>query len=146
MTGLRRLTLAPFLRRDHQSENTMRVLFIGEEPESVDFGDPALPAGLTAEKIRAGIDRAMSEMKRRGWDAQLCLVQPDGSARATVERALSDQNFDCVVIGGGIRIPPKRLLLFESLINTIHRTAPDAAIAFNTSPENTAAAAARWLG
>lgn len=88
----------------------------------------------------------MSGMKARGWDAQLCLVQPDASARATVERTLSDQDFDCVVIGGGIRIPSRSLLLFESLVNAIHRTAPDAAIAFNTSPENTATATARWLG
>jgi hypothetical protein len=110
------------------------------------FQRPALPPGLTAEKIHAGIDLAMSGMKARGWDAQLCLVQPDASARATVARTLSDQDFDCVVIGGGIRIPSRSLLLFESLVNAIHRTAPDAAIAFNTSPENTATAAARWLG
>lgn len=123
----------------------MRVLFIGEEPESVDFNDPALPPGLTAEKIQAGIDLAMDDMKERGWDAQLCLVQPDGSAAATVERTLSGQGFDCVVIGGGIRIPPKSLLMFEALVNAIRKAAPDAAIAFNTSPENTATAAARWL-
>jgi hypothetical protein len=110
------------------------------------FQRPALPPGLTAEKIHAGIDLAMSGMKARGWDAQLRLVQPDASARATVARTLSDQDFDCVVIGGGIRIPSRSLLLFESLVNAIHRTAPDAAIAFNTSPENTATAAARWLG
>ena len=123
----------------------MRVLFIGEEPESVDFNDPALPPGLTAEKIQAGIDLAMDDMKGRGWDAQLCLVQPDGSATATVEQSLSEQGFDCVVIGGGIRIPPKSLLMFEALVNVIRKAAPDAAIAFNTSPENTATAAARWL-
>jgi hypothetical protein len=28
----------------------MRVLFIGEEPESVDFNAPALPPRLTAER------------------------------------------------------------------------------------------------
>lgn len=123
----------------------MRVLFIGEEPESVDFNDPALPPGLTAEKIQAGIDLAMREMKERGWDAQLCPIQPDGSATVTVEQALSGQDFDCVVIGGGIRIPPKSLLLFEALINAIHKAAPNAAIAFNTSPENTTTAAGRWL-
>jgi hypothetical protein len=49
------------------------------------------------------------------------------------------------VIGGGIRIPPKSLLLFEALINTVHKCAPHAFIAFNTRPEDTADAAARWL-
>jgi hypothetical protein len=50
-----------------------------------------------------------------------------------------------VVIGGGLRIPPKSLLLFEQLVNAVHRAAPNAAIAFNTSPPDTADAAARWI-
>jgi hypothetical protein len=50
-----------------------------------------------------------------------------------------------VVIGGGIRIPPKSLLLFEILINAVHKSAPSASIAFNTRPQDTADVAARWL-
>jgi hypothetical protein len=50
-----------------------------------------------------------------------------------------------VVIGGGIRIPPKSLLLLEAVINAVHRAAPNAFIAFNTRPEDSADAAARWL-
>jgi hypothetical protein len=49
------------------------------------------------------------------------------------------------VIGGGVRIPPKNLLLLEVLINAVHKAAPGAAIAFNTRPEDSADAAARWL-
>ena len=49
------------------------------------------------------------------------------------------------MIGGGIRVPPKSLLLLEALINAVHRAAPSAPIAFNTRPEDTADAAARWL-
>jgi aryl-alcohol dehydrogenase-like predicted oxidoreductase len=30
-------------------------------------------------------------------------------------------------------------------VNAVHRAAPNAAIAFNTRPEDTAEAAARWL-
>jgi hypothetical protein len=37
------------------------------------------------------------------------------------------------------------LLLFETLVNAVHKSAPGAFIAFNTSPEDTGAAAARWL-
>jgi hypothetical protein len=36
------------------------------------------------------------------------------------------------------------LLLFEAVINAVHRAAPSAFIAFNTRPEDTADAAARW--
>ena len=38
-----------------------------------------------------------------------------------------------------------KLLLFEMLINAVHKAAPWASIAFNTRPEDTADAAARWV-
>ena len=37
-------------------------------------------------------------------------------------------------------------MLFETVVNIIHKAAPDAVIAFNTRPEDTADAAARQLG
>ena len=123
-----------------------RVLFVGQTPETVDFSDPALPPNFNAEKIHAGIAVAMRQMTDRGWQADLCLVDPGPTAGPTVERQLSTETYDCVVIGGGIRIPPKSLLLFETLINAARKAAPNAAIAFNTRPEDTADAAARWLG
>ena len=122
-----------------------RVLFVGQEPDTVDFSDPALPPGLDADKIRGGSAIAMQQMSDRRWQADLCLVRPDESAGCALKRALNAAPYDCVVIGGGVRIPPKRLLLFESLVNSVHRVAPGAAIAFNTRPEDTAAAAARWI-
>ena len=122
------------------------VLFIGQQPETVDFSDPALPPGFNAEKIHAGIAAGMQHMAERGWRADLCLVTPDASASAALERQLAGAAYDCVVIGGGIRIPPRSLLLFEQLVNTVHRCAPNAALAFNTTPQDTADAAARHLG
>jgi hypothetical protein len=122
-----------------------RILFVGQEPETVDFSDPALPPGFNAEKIHAGIAVALRQITERGWHADLCLIRPDGTALATLERQLATNVYDCVVIGGGIRIPPKSLLLFEALINALHKAAPGAAIAFNTRPEDSADAAARWL-
>ena len=62
----------------------MRALLLGYDPETVDYSDPALPPGMTAEKIHAGI-------------------------------------------------------------NAVHKAAPGAAIAFNTRPDDSADAAARWL-
>ena len=66
-----------------------QILFVGLEPETVDFSDPALPPGINAEKIHAGIAVAMRQMAERGWHADLCLVRPDGTAVATVERQLA---------------------------------------------------------
>jgi len=122
-----------------------RVLFIGQQPESVDFTSPVLPPGMNAEKIHAGIAVALKQMAERGWLADLCLLRPDETAGSDVERKLKARAYDCVVIGAGIRLPPPSLSLFEAVVNAVHRAAPHAAIAFNTRPEDTAEAAARWL-
>jgi hypothetical protein len=122
-----------------------RVLFIGQTPETVDFSDPAIPPGFNAEKIHAGITIGLEKVKERGWQADLCLIPPDKTAALMLERRLTSTNYDCVVIGGGIRLPPKSLPLLEIVINAVHKAAPSALIAFNTRPEDTADAAARWL-
>jgi hypothetical protein len=132
-------------RQTNRRFEMTRILFVGLEPETVDFSDPALPPGFNAEKIHAGIAVGMQQMTERGWQADLCLIRPDGTAAAAVEAQLATKPYDGVVIGGGVRIPPKNLLLFETLINAVHKAAPNAAIAFNTRPEDTADAAARWL-
>lgn len=122
-----------------------RVLFVGQQPETVDFSDPALPPGLDAQKIKAGIAIAAVKVKERGWQADLCMLPPDETAVPILQKQLASAVYDCVVIGGGLRLPPKSLLLFERIINVVHKAAPHAAIAFNTRPEDTAEAAARWL-
>lgn len=122
-----------------------RVLFVGYDPDTVDFSDPALPPGMTAEKIHAGIAVAMKQFAERGWEADLGFIRPDETAVPTLERHLAAKNYDCVVIGAGVRLPPRGLTLFEAVINVVHRAAPGAAIAFNTMPQDSADAAARWL-
>jgi hypothetical protein len=121
------------------------VLFIGQIPETVDFTDPAIPPGFNAEKIHAGIAIGLEKIKERGWKADLCLIPPDKTAAQLLEKQLTSTSYDCVVIGGGIRIPPKSLLLLEVVVNAVRKSAPNASIAFNTRPEDTAEAAARWL-
>jgi hypothetical protein len=123
----------------------MRVLFVGQAPDTVDFSDPSLPAGFNAQKIQAGIDLAAAKIAERGWVGDICMIAPDEAGIATLEKQLAAATYDCVVIGGGMRLPPKGLVLFEKVVNVIHKAAPGAAIAFNTRPEDTAEAAARWL-
>ena len=122
-----------------------RVLLVGLRPETVNYSDPALPPGMNAEKIHAGLALALKQMTDRGWHADACLIDPDATAGPAVERQLSATTYDCVVIGAGVRLPPERLLLFEAVINAVHKVAPYASIAFNTLPENSADAAARGL-
>jgi len=122
-----------------------RVLLVGYDPETVDYSNPALPPGMSAAKISAGLALALKQMTERGWEADLCLIRPDETAGKTVERHLASANYACVVIGAGVRLPPQGLALFEVVINAVHRAAPAATIAFNTVPEDSADAAARWL-
>jgi hypothetical protein len=122
-----------------------RVLLVGYDPETVDYSNPALPPGMSADKISAGLALALKQMTERGWEADLCLIRPDETAGKTVERHLASANYACVVIGAGVRLPPQGLALFEAVVNAVHRAAPAAAIAFNTVPEDSADAAARWL-
>jgi hypothetical protein len=121
-----------------------RVLLVGLDPDTVDFSDPALPPGLNADKIRAGFEVMMRDMAARGWQAEHCLFRHE-DATETVERRLAEANYDVVMIGGGVRAPPRNLALFERLINVIHRAAPNAAIAFNRTPEDSAEAVERVL-
>jgi hypothetical protein len=122
-----------------------RVLFLGQDPEGVDFSDPTLPAGLTIEKVRAGIVTSLANMEAQGWQADSCMLPVDDPAMRVLEQQLREVHYDCVVIGAGIRLPPKNLALFEMVINVIREAAPHAAIAFNTRPDDTAEGAARVL-
>ena len=122
-----------------------RVLLVGYDPETVDFSGPALPPGITAERVHAGIAVAMKQFAERGWDADVGLIRPDETAGPVVVRQLASKSYDCVVVGGGVRLPHRGLALFEVVINVVRKAAPGAAIAFNTRPDDSADAAARWL-
>ncbi len=126
-------------------ESTRSKLPLGLDPETVDFSDPALPPGMTAEKVRAGIAVALKQFADRGWESDVGSIRPDETAGPTVERLLCSTNYDCVVIGGGVRLPPRNLALLEVVINAVRKAAPGAAIAFNTRPDDSADAAARWV-
>ena len=122
-----------------------RVILLGLIPEAVDFTDPALPPGMTAEKIHASITLALKQFADRGWEGEAGLFFPDETAVPTVQEKLASKSYDCVVIGAGLRLPPRNLVLFESVVNAVHKAAPNAAIAFNTRPDDSADAAARAM-
>jgi hypothetical protein len=122
-----------------------RILLVGYDPEAVDFSDPDLPPGMTAGKVRAGIEVALKQMQERRWDADVCFIRPDETAGQEVERQLASRPYACVVIGAGVRLPHARLAVFEAVINAVHKAAPGAVIAFNTRPDDSAEAAARVL-
>ena len=120
------------------------VLLVGPDPETIDYADPSLPPGLDAEKVRAGLALAAETLAERGRRLDLCLLPADEGAGALAAQ-LASAEYECVVIGTGLRLPAKNLLLFERIINIIRTAAPRASIAFNTDPAQTAEAAARWI-
>jgi len=123
----------------------MRVALVGYAPETVDFSDPALPPGMNADKIRTGIEVARRQFAEHGWESDVVLIRPDETAGPAVESRLASKSYDCVVIGAGVRLLPQRVAVFEAVVNAIRKAAPGAAIAFNTRPDDSATAAARWL-
>ena len=60
-----------------------RVLFVGFDPATVDFSDPALPPGMTAEKIHARVKLALADFAGQG------LACPE-----LLHQTRRDRNFD----------------------------------------------------
>ncbi len=116
---------------------TPRVLVIGLDPYRV-------PGPWDPEPIATGIEAGRARFAEHSLGSEYCLFGLDGSddIEAVVTVALRARAWECVVIGGGVR---HQLELFERVVNLVHRLAPQAAIAFNTSPEDTFEAAARWV-
>ena len=118
------------------------VLAIGIDPALVDH--TALPQ-FTSEMFRSYIDAQLERVRGLGYDVTSCLIDLGATAEAVTSEAVKSKSFDCVLIGAGLRQPGERLLLFERIINLIHRLAPNAAICFNTTPADTAEAVQRWV-
>jgi hypothetical protein len=74
-----------------------------------------------------------------------CLIDLGDTAEAVTTRALQAGDFDCVLIGAGLRLPGERLVLFEKTLNLVHRLAPRAAVCFNTTPADSLEAVQRWI-
>jgi hypothetical protein len=123
-----------------------RVLIIGEDPKLVDFSDPAIRTGMNADKVRAGLDHSVAQLRAGGREADLVLTTSAEAAAAEVGAALAAKAYDCVVVGAGLRIVLKMTLTFEAVMNTVREHAPQAKLAFNLAPDDSAAAAERQLG
>ena len=123
----------------------MNVLSVGEDPATVDYSKT--PDGVDEAYIRQGIDKALVDMKARGWDARMCIVSPDvNAALATFREMVAAEPVDVLLMGGGLRMPPGRVELFEALMNEARRSAPNARLAFDNDPHEGADAVARQAG
>jgi hypothetical protein len=122
-----------------------RVLVVGLDPKLIDFSKPGYPPGMDATKVFAGLKSSEDELTRLGYRVEMCLHDFGETADAVLQRQLKQTQFDCIMIGAGVRANPSNFLLFEKLINVVHEHAPQAKICFNTVPSDTADAVKRWL-
>ncbi len=122
-----------------------KVLIIGMNPFTLDFSLPGFPPGLTAEKVEMGINADLEKLKAMGYDPAKYWIDNGNMNQENLIHQLKATNFDGVLIGAGIRIPPSNFSLLEKLINTVHENAPQAKIMFNTNPNDTTESIQRWV-
>lgn len=123
------------------------VLLIGITPEEVDFSDPALPPGMSAASIRAGVVASVAALTAAGHTVNQTYIPIEpADALAVLNARLAAERFDIVVIGGGVIVPPRNRPLFEAMLNAIARCHPAPAIGLIERPDLAAAAVARVLG
>ncbi len=119
-----------------------KVALVGWNPDVVDYSK--WPE-LTAEKLRAALEGDRDNLNSLGYQAELLYIVDADSAFDTVSRALEETEYDCVLIGAGVRTVDEHFLVFERLVNAVHESAPSAKICFNTNPSDTAEAVKRWI-
>ena len=112
---------------------------IGLDPHRV-------PGPWDPEPVAQAIEEGLQRFAEHAVGVETCLVGLDGSddVTAVVAAALRARPWECVVIGGGVR-GDDLLELFEQIVDLVRRHAPQAAIAFNSTPADTFDAAARWI-
>ena len=98
---------------------------------------------MTAEKVFAGVARDQAHLNSIGYDARVCYIDLGETAGEVVTKELQSRSYDCIMIGAGVRINPTYFLLFEQLVNVVHRNAPQATLCFNTKPSDSAEAIQR---
>ena len=121
------------------------VLIIGEDPTQIDFDAPDAPKGMSAAKVMEGLNASVAALQSSGHDADLLLTKTAETVERQAAEALAKARYDVIVVGAGLRTLPPMATQFERLMNVLHERAPNAKLAFNTRPDDSAAAAMRWL-
>lgn len=126
--------------------NKKSVLVIGIDPKWLDFSSPEFASmpGMNAEKVFMGITSSINALNDIGYDAELCWTDGGETAIEVLTTHLQKRDFDCILIGAGIRKLDSKFILFEKMINAVHEYAPKARICFNTNPMDTVESVQRW--
>jgi hypothetical protein len=122
-----------------------KILFLGIDPKLIDV-NLANTTGWDANQVKAVAQEANNKLTELGFEVQNCLVDLGDTAESVISDRLSRENFDCIMIGAGVRILPQHTVLFEKIINAVHQKAPPSSkISFNTNPGDSVDAVLRWV-
>jgi hypothetical protein len=97
---------------------TPAVLALGLDPHFADFS--TMPQ-FTPQLIRSYVESEIAGVRQLGYAVDLHLIAPGEEGEAEVEAALRGKDYACVVIGAGLREAPEQFLLFERILNLVHR-------------------------
>lgn len=92
-----------------------------------------------------GLKAERENLKATGCDSDMYLIDTGVLELSALAEQLKAKQFDGVMVGAGVKIPPSNFILFEKLINTVHDNAPNTKIIFNTNPHDPAASIKQWL-
>jgi hypothetical protein len=121
-----------------------KVLLLGIDPKFIDV-NLATSTGWDANRVKAVAQEENNKLTDLGYEPQICFIDLGETAESVVSDRLSRENFDCIMIGAGIRLVPQHTVLFEKIINSVHQKAPPSSkICFNTNPGDSAEAVLRW--
>jgi hypothetical protein len=122
-----------------------KVLLLGIEPKFIDV-NLATSTGWDANRVKAVAQEENNKLTDLGYEPQICFIDLGETAESVVSDRLSRENFDCIMIGAGVRLVPQHTVLFEKIINAVHQKAPPSSkICFNTNPGDSAEAVLRWV-
>ena len=110
------------------------MLIVGLDPTLINFSDPAYAAfpGMNAARVMAGVTGDQQRLNQLGYDTHICLTDFGATAEAVVLAQLKQKQYDCIMIGAGVRAISTHFLLFEKLINLVHEHAPKAGCALGS--------------
>jgi hypothetical protein len=122
-----------------------KVLLLGIDPKFIDV-NLATSTGWDANRVKAVAQEESNKLTDLGYEPQICFIDLGETAESVVSDRLSRENFDCIMIGAGVRLVPQHTVLFEKIINAVHQKAPPSSkICFNTNPGDSAEAVLRWV-
>jgi len=122
-----------------------KVLLLGIDPKFIDV-NLATSTGWDANRVKAVAQEENNKLTDLGYEPQFCFIDLGETAESVVSDRLSRENFDCIMIGAGVRLVPQHTVLFEKIINAVHQKAPPSSkICFNTNPGDSAEAVLRWV-